>query len=100
MRKYRSVLVTGAVLALLATATAFYVKVLRGDSGHASPSLEMLSQVPTGAPTLVYIDLAAVRASSFYQSRPDHSPLTVPDSDYAKFVQETGFDFEKIWTAW
>jgi hypothetical protein len=95
MRKYRSVLVAGAVVTVLATATALYVKVLRGDSAHPSPGLEMLSQVPAGAPTLVYIDLAAIRASSFYQSRPDHSPLTVPDSEYAKFVQATGFDFEK-----
>jgi hypothetical protein len=95
MRKYRGVLLAGAVLAVLAIATAFYVKVLRGDSGHPSPALELLSQVPAGAPTLVYLDLAAIRASSFYQNRPDHSPLTVPDSDYAQFVQATGFDFEK-----
>jgi hypothetical protein len=76
-------------------ATAFYVRVLRGDSAHPSPALEILSQVPVGAPTLVYIDLAAIRESSFYQNRPDRSPLTVPDSDYAKFVQATGFNFEK-----
>src|ERR1700704_2842229 len=95
MRKYRSVLLAGAVLATLATATAFYVGVLRGDSAHPSAALEILSQVPAGAPTLVYIDLAAIRASSFYQNRPDHSPLTVPDSDYAKFISATGFDFEK-----
>ena len=105
MRKYRSVLVAGAVLAVLVAATAFYVGVLRGDSAHPSAVLEILSQVPTGAPTLVYIDLAAIRASSFYQNRPDHSPLAVPDSDYAKFVQATGFDFEKdldrvVITAW
>jgi hypothetical protein len=95
MRKYRSVLLAGAALAALATATAFYVGVLRGDSAHPSPALEILSQVPAGAPTLVYIDLAAIRASSFYKNRPDHSPLTVPDSEYAKLVQGTGFDFEK-----
>jgi hypothetical protein len=95
MRKYRGVLLTGGVLLVLVTAAAFYVKVLRGDSAHLSPALELLSQVPTGAPTLVYIDLAAIRASPFYKNRPDHSPLTVPDSDYAKFVQATGFDFEK-----
>ena len=95
MRRYRSVLLAGTVLAALATAAAFYVGVLRGDSAHPSPALEILSQVPAGAPTLVYMDLAAIRASSFYKNRPDHSPLTVPDSEYAKFVQGTGFDFEK-----
>ena len=95
MRKYRGALFIAAALAVLATATALYVKVLRGDSAHPSPALEILSQVPVGAPTLVYIDLAAIRESSFYRNRPDRSPLTVPDSDYAKFVQATGFDFEK-----
>jgi hypothetical protein len=95
MRKYRNVLVAGAILAVVVTATAFYVGALRGDSAHPSPALEILSQVPAGAPTVVYIDLAAFRASSFYQNRPDHSPLTVPDVDYANFVQATGFDFEK-----
>jgi hypothetical protein len=95
MRKYKSVLLAGAGLAVLVTATAFYVGVLRGDSAHPSPALEILSQIPAGAPTLVYIDLAAIRASSFYQNRPDHSPLTLPNSEYAKFVQATGFDFEK-----
>ena len=94
MGKYRSVLIVGAVLLVLAMATVLYVEV-RGDSAHASPDLELLSQVPAGAPTLVYVDLAAIRVSSFYKNRPDRSPLAVPDSDYAKFVQATGFDFEK-----
>src|SRR5260370_35326460 len=95
MRIYRGGLFVAAALEVLATATALYVKVLRGDSAHPSPAVEILSQVPVGAPTLVYIDLAAIRESSFYRNRPDRSPLTVPDSDYAKFVQATGFNFEK-----
>jgi hypothetical protein len=36
-----------------------------------------------------------VRASSFYQHRPDKSPIAVPNQDYADFVRSTGFDFEK-----
>ena len=36
-----------------------------------------------------------MRASSFYQHRPDRAPIAVPDRDYANFVQATGFDFEK-----
>jgi len=69
----------------------------RGPGGitHASPAEELLSQIPGGAPILVYIDLAAIRNSSFYQHRPNPGPLTIPDHDYADFVQATGFDFEK-----
>src|ERR1035437_1183817 len=95
MRKYRGVLLVAAGIAAIATAVAFYAVVRRGDAADAPPVPELLSEVPPGAPTLIYIDLAAVRASSFYQHRPDRAPIAVPDRDYANFVQATGFDFEK-----
>jgi hypothetical protein len=82
-------------LAAVAAAAAFHGGGLRGGAAHASPDPELLSEVPAGAPMLVYIDLAAIRASSFYQHRPDHAPITVPDADYANFMRTTGFDFEK-----
>ena len=95
MRKYRGVLLVAAGFAAVATAAAFYAAVRRGGAADAPPVPELLSEVPPGAPTLIYIDLAAVRASSFYQHRPDRAPIAVPDRDYANFVQATGFDFEK-----
>ena len=95
MRKYRGVLFAAAGLAALAVLAVSYVGSLRGNSAHASPAEQILSQIPAGASTLVYIDLASIRASTFYQNRPDHSPLTIPNSDYANFIQATGFDFEK-----
>ena len=61
---------------------------------HASPVPDLLSALPGGAPSLVYIDLAAFRASSFYQHRPDKGPIAIPNQDYADFVRSTGFDFE------
>ena len=67
----------------------------RGAAADASPASELLSEVPPGATTLIYLDLAAVRTSSFYQHRPDTSPITLPDRDYANFIAVTGFDFEK-----
>ena len=69
--------------------------VCRSEAADASPAPELLSEVPAGAPTLIYADWAAVRASTFYQQRPDRGPITLPDRDYADFVQSTGFDFEK-----
>jgi hypothetical protein len=93
----RKTALIAAGLAAFAIAGAVLVHsgFLRRGVARASPAAELLAEVPAGAPTLVYIDLAAIRASSFYQNRPDHSPLTVPDSDYAKFISATGFDFEK-----
>jgi hypothetical protein len=43
----------------------------------------------------VYVDLTAIRSSSFYQHRPDKGPIAMPNKDYAEFVRSTGFDFEK-----
>jgi hypothetical protein len=72
-----------------------YLSYPRGNTANASPGPELLSALPPGAPTLVFLDLAAVRASSFYQHRPDKGPIAIPSPEYADFVRSTGFDFEK-----
>jgi hypothetical protein len=97
MHRYRKAILIAAGFALVLASGAALVHsgLLKSGATDAFAASELLSEVPAGAPTLVYIDLAAIRASSFYQNRPDHSPLTLPDSDYAKFVEATGFDFEK-----
>jgi hypothetical protein len=83
-----------AACALLAGAL-LYLSAPRGKTASASPAPEFLSALPAGAPTLVYLDLTAVRASSFYQLRPDKGSIAVPNQEYADFVSSTGFDFEK-----
>jgi hypothetical protein len=81
--------------AAIAAGLLLYGNFRRSATAHASPAPELLSALPAGAPTLVYMDLAAVRASSFYQHRPDKGPIAIPNQDYADFVRSTGFDFEK-----
>ena len=83
-----------AVCTLLA-GTLFSLNFLRGKAAHASPVPDLISALPAGAPSLVYIDLAAIRASSFYQHRPDKGPIAIPNQDYSDFMRSTGFDFEK-----
>jgi hypothetical protein len=72
-----------------------YLYARRSKSAHASPLPDLLTQIPAGAPTLIYVDVAALRQSGFYQRRPPASPNVLPDNDYKDFVQATGFDFEK-----
>ena len=85
-----------AVASCAAIAVALlYLTFPHGRTANASPLPDLLSALPSGAPMLVYVDLAAVRASSFYQHRPDKGPLAVPNQDYGDFVRSTGFDFEK-----
>jgi hypothetical protein len=92
----KTLLLSAAVTAtIIAAALLLYGNLPNGVTAHASPAPELISALPAGAPTLVYVDLAAVRASSFYQHRPDKTPIAVPNQDYADFVRSTGFDFEK-----
>ena len=87
LRSRKTVLITaGLAVFAVAGAVLVYSGYLRSGVAGAAPATELLSELPAGAPTLVYLDLAAIRASSFYQHRPDQTPLTIPDSDYAKFV--------------
>src|ERR1700693_2773438 len=90
----RSVAAVVAACAIGAGAL-LYLGFARGKTANASPAPDLLSALPAGAPSLVYLDLAAVRASSFYQHRPDKGPIAVPNQDYTDFVRSTGFDFEK-----
>jgi hypothetical protein len=87
----------GACLAACAAIAAALIgaNFLPGRAMQASPSTGLLDALPAGASSLVYVDLVAVRASSFYQHRPDKGPIAVPNQDYADFVRSTGFDFEK-----
>src|SRR5260221_13603773 len=97
MHRSRKTLLISAGVAGATIAAAFLLNgnFRRSATAHASPAPELLSALPAGAPTLVYLDLAAVRASSFYQHRPDKGPIAIPNQDYADFVRSTGFDFEK-----
>jgi hypothetical protein len=97
MRNTRKTLLLSASVAATAIVAALllYGSFRHSATAHASPVPELISALPTGAPTLVYLDLAAVRASSFYQHRPDKGPIAIPNQDYADFVRATGFDFEK-----
>jgi hypothetical protein len=95
MRKNRIRIAAGLAAGALLASTLFYFSFLRGRTANASPVPELLSLLPSGAPTLVYVDLVAMRASSFYQHRPDKSPVAIPNQDYADFIRSTGFDFEK-----
>jgi hypothetical protein len=97
MRNPRKTLLlsAGVAAAALVAALLLYGSFRRSSTAHASPAPQLLSELPAGAPTLVYFDLAALRASSFYQHRQDKAPLAIPNQDYANFVSSTGFDFEK-----
>jgi hypothetical protein len=98
MKKSQRILLIAAILVGISAAviSLYYLQSRRDAQAQASGSPpELLSQLPPGAFAVIFLDLDSARKSRFYQDRPDHSPLTIPDRDYASFIQATGFDFEK-----
>jgi len=92
----RKLRISAAVVLCAAIAAALIAaNSLAGRAAQPSAAADLLDALPAGASTLVYLDLAAIRASSFYQHRPDKGPIAVPNQDYQGFVRSTGFDFEK-----
>lgn len=86
---------TAFAVCLILACGLLYLDSPRGKTAGAAGVPDLLTALPAGAPTLAYVDLVAMRASSFYQHRPDKGPIAVPSQDYADFVHATGFNFEK-----
>jgi hypothetical protein len=94
----RAVIVLALALVLFLTLTTFFLlhnrRPIAENTVGAVPSL--LTQLPSNAPVVAYIDVAALR-------KLQNSPLAAvlglttqgpeTDKEYASFVQETGFDY-------
>jgi len=88
------------VAGLCAIAAAVYVyrhhRPLRGASAGAAP--ELLSQLPSDAPAIGYVNVAALRElrnSPLAAVLGLTSPGPAADREYAEFVRETGFDYTR-----
>ncbi len=92
----RYTFIAGGLAGVVLAGTVLVYSAFRRNVGAEGTLLpDVLSDLPAGAPALVYADLAEIRESSFYKQRPDHGPITLPNRDYADFIRSTGFDFEK-----
>ena len=68
----------------------------REYSGTAAiPAVEMVSALPPDATTVVYADLAALRQSPLLASLRAFAPAAPTEREYADFVRDSGFDFER-----
>jgi hypothetical protein len=56
---------------------------------------ETLALMPTDASAVVFLDFAALRQAPFIAQLYAWAPKPEIDSDYAQFVKETGFDYER-----
>jgi hypothetical protein len=95
MKKSKLVL---PLLTLLVAALLVFA-VLRSRNSHRPGRDEilktLLEHAPNGTIGIVYIDVAELRQSPFAQKLFAWAPKPQTDPDYARFIQETGFDYER-----
>jgi hypothetical protein len=93
MRKNRSFIAGFVVVALSLTVLLGYRHWASRDS-EASRA-ELLSLLPASGNTAVFLDLSQLRSSPFLAQLLALAPPQAPDSDYAQFLEATGFNYER-----
>lgn len=93
MLQTKPLLVIVIVLAIVGTLFFGYRRWSASDSmpGQA----DLLGLVPADASAAGFLDLRQLRNSSFLMQLLSWAPQPAPDSDYAQFVQATGFNYER-----
>ncbi|HME11991.1 MAG TPA: hypothetical protein VKF79_03975 [Candidatus Acidoferrum sp.] len=96
MKKSTKVILAATALFLVAF-TLFGVE--RWTTSRASSPEEMLrllvQDMPAETTGIVYVDMAQMRQSPFLQKMNSWTQKPQSDADYAQFVAETGFNFER-----
>ncbi len=83
-----------AALIAFLVVTSFYG--FRRWGGRENPArAEVLDYMPAGASAVFFADLADLRASAFLKELFAWAPRTQIDAEYAQFLRETGFDYER-----
>jgi hypothetical protein len=94
MKKSKLVLLAVALL----VAAVLIFAVLRWRNSHRPGRDEILSTLlehTNGTIGVVYVDVAESRQSPFAQKLFAWAPKPQADPDYARFIQDTGFDYER-----
>ena len=92
MNKQTRVWLAVAVV-ILTAATVFGV--LKWSAHSVSAREEMLALMPTDASAVLFVDFAELRQSPFIAQLYAWAPKPQADADYAQFVKDTGFDYER-----
>src|SRR5260370_2604498 len=82
-----------AALAFLSVAAFFGARKWSAHTG--SPREEILTLMPTDASAVLFVDFRELRRSPFTAQLYAWPPKPQAAPDYAQFVKETGFDYER-----
>lgn len=58
-----------------------------------APAFDLVHQLPASASAVIFVDLAALRSSSFANELSSLAPTSAQDPAYTEFVHSTGFDY-------
>lgn len=86
--------IAAAAVFLLLSASGFYFYQRRGASSFSDRD-DLLNKMPPDSSAVVFADLAELRSASFVAQLFALAPQPEPDEDYAKFLNETGFHYER-----
>ena len=79
---------------LLLSAAGLYVYQHRGAKGSSGRN-DLLDRMPADASAVVFADLTELRSAPFVAQLFAWAPQPEPDEDYAQFLSETGFHYER-----
>jgi hypothetical protein len=91
--KKRTSIGLAAVVVVLSAAVFFGYR--KWGVPSASPRKEMLVLMPTDASAVFFADFGGLRQAPVIAQLYAWAPKPQADADYAQFVKETGFDFER-----
>ena len=83
-----------AAASLVLSATGFYVYQRRGASTSSGRD-DLLDRMPADSSAIVFADVAELRSAPFVTQLFAWAPQPEPDEDYARFLNETGFHYER-----
>jgi hypothetical protein len=83
-----------AAALLLLSAAGFYIYQRRGPSSSSGRD-DLLDRMPGDSSAVVFADFAELRNAPFVTQLFAWAPQPEPDEDYARFLNETGFQYER-----
>jgi hypothetical protein len=95
MRRIAIIIVLAAVVVIAAAGYYTWRRLSTGAGPDAGAEPSLVSQLPPGAPYVLYADIAALRNAEFLAKLAAIFPAPAEDPEYTEFVRATGFDYSR-----
>src|SRR5882724_3020967 len=91
MRKQHWIFLLAGVL----LSAAVFLGYQRWGATRGAPREELLAWLPSDASAVIFLDLEELRRAPFMARLYEWAPKPESDADYAQFLKDTGFDYER-----